>query len=170
MDGGELASAGVCLLCHCSIAKLPHRQCYVLGSMNVQVFTEAVCMFCLYLYVSLLNWLWKQTSLGQSVPSPSSFYQWNFLCTNSWCRLQYNTCQDSCCFFSVFVNTDEWRDSDSLPSSCFQAGNTALHLACQNGHAQSSKVLLLGGSRPDSKNHVSLHKAAAAAAEVTCHW
>lgn len=36
----------------------------------------------------------------------------------------------------------------------FQAGNTALHLACQNGHAQSSKVLLLGGSRPDSKNHV----------------
>lgn len=38
----------------------------------------------------------------------------------------------------------------------FKAGNTALHLACQNGHTQSSKVLLLGGSRPDSKNHVSL--------------
>ncbi|GAA6093669.1 ankyrin repeat domain-containing protein 6b, partial [Tachysurus ichikawai] len=34
------------------------------------------------------------------------------------------------------------------------AGNTALHLACQNGHAQSTKVLLLGGARPDSKNNV----------------
>uniref|UniRef100_A0A671KW93 Uncharacterized protein n=1 Tax=Sinocyclocheilus anshuiensis TaxID=1608454 RepID=A0A671KW93_9TELE len=34
------------------------------------------------------------------------------------------------------------------------AGNTALHLAGQNGHAQSSKVLLLGGSHPDSKNSV----------------
>ena len=48
--------------------------------------------------------------------------------------------------------------SPEISTSCFwcQAGNTALHLACQNGHAQSSKVLLLGGSRPDSRNNVSL--------------
>uniref|UniRef100_A0A8B9K8S9 Ankyrin repeat domain 6a n=1 Tax=Astyanax mexicanus TaxID=7994 RepID=A0A8B9K8S9_ASTMX len=36
----------------------------------------------------------------------------------------------------------------------FQAGSTPLHLACQNGHAQSARVLLLGGSVPDIKNKV----------------
>ncbi|KAF7646279.1 hypothetical protein LDENG_00190280 [Lucifuga dentata] len=35
----------------------------------------------------------------------------------------------------------------------FQAGNTALHLACQNAHAQTARLLLLGGSRPDAKNN-----------------
>lgn len=42
--------------------------------------------------------------------------------------------------------------SASFPPS--QAGNTALHLACQNSHAQSTRVLLLGGSRADLKNNV----------------
>lgn len=36
-----------------------------------------------------------------------------------------------------------------------QAGNTALHLACQNAHAQTARLLLLGGSTPDTKNNVS---------------
>lgn len=36
-----------------------------------------------------------------------------------------------------------------------QAGNTALHLACQNAHAQTARLLLLGGSKPHTKNHVS---------------
>ncbi|XP_052341182.1 ankyrin repeat domain-containing protein 6 [Oncorhynchus keta] len=43
------------------------------------------------------------------------------------------------------------------------AGNTALHLACQNANTQSAHVLLLGGSRPDIKNNVGdtcLHVAA----------
>jgi len=35
----------------------------------------------------------------------------------------------------------------------FKAGNTPLHLACQNGHFQSARVLLLGGALPDSKNN-----------------
>lgn len=51
--------------------------------------------------------------------------------------------------------------SASLPPS--QAGNTALHLACQNSHAQSTRVLLLGGSRADLKNNAGdtcLHVAA----------
>lgn len=39
-------------------------------------------------------------------------------------------------------------------SCCWQVGHTPLHLACQNGHIQSSKVLLLGGSRPDSRDQV----------------
>lgn len=39
-----------------------------------------------------------------------------------------------------------------LPLS--KAGNTALHLACQNSHSQSTRVLLLGGSRADLKNNV----------------
>lgn len=54
---------------------------------------------------------------------------------------------------ALYMDVRSYHDSFL---SDFQAGNTALHLACQNGHAQSSKVLLLGGSRPDSKNHVSL--------------
>lgn len=36
-----------------------------------------------------------------------------------------------------------------------QAGNTALHLASQNAHAQTARLLLLGGSTPDTKNNVS---------------
>jgi len=41
-------------------------------------------------------------------------------------------------------------------SLCFsKAGNTPLHLACQNSHSQSTRVLLLGGSRADLKNNVS---------------
>ena len=35
-----------------------------------------------------------------------------------------------------------------------RGGFTALHLACQNGHNQSSRVLLLHGCRPDVKNNV----------------
>uniref|UniRef100_S4RP33 Ankyrin repeat domain 6b n=1 Tax=Petromyzon marinus TaxID=7757 RepID=S4RP33_PETMA len=35
-----------------------------------------------------------------------------------------------------------------------KAGSTPLHLACQNGHSQSCRGLLLGGSRPDAKNHM----------------
>lgn len=38
--------------------------------------------------------------------------------------------------------------------SLSKAGNTALHLACQNSHSQSTRVLLLGGSRADLKNNV----------------
>merc|ERR1719229_2194364 len=34
-----------------------------------------------------------------------------------------------------------------------RGGFTALHLACQNGHNQSSRVLLLHGCRPDVKNN-----------------
>ena len=42
-----------------------------------------------------------------------------------------------------------------LPSLCLsKAGNTALHLACQNSHSQSTRILLLGGSRADLKNNV----------------
>lgn len=41
-----------------------------------------------------------------------------------------------------------------LLSPLFQAGNTALHLACQNSRSQSTRVLLLGGSRADLKNNV----------------
>uniref|UniRef100_A0A8C6RFK5 Ankyrin repeat domain 6 n=1 Tax=Nannospalax galili TaxID=1026970 RepID=A0A8C6RFK5_NANGA len=43
------------------------------------------------------------------------------------------------------------------------AGNTALHLACQNSHSQSTRILLLGGSRADLKNNAGdtcLHVAA----------
>lgn len=36
-----------------------------------------------------------------------------------------------------------------------QAGNTGLHLACQNAHSQTTRLLLLGGSTPDTKNNVS---------------
>ncbi|XP_041668174.1 ankyrin repeat domain-containing protein 6 [Cheilinus undulatus] len=32
------------------------------------------------------------------------------------------------------------------------AGNTALHLACQNAHAQTARLLLLEGAKPDTKN------------------
>uniref|UniRef100_A0A8C6REL2 Ankyrin repeat domain 6 n=1 Tax=Nannospalax galili TaxID=1026970 RepID=A0A8C6REL2_NANGA len=49
----------------------------------------------------------------------------------------------------------------SLP--LFKAGNTALHLACQNSHSQSTRILLLGGSRADLKNNAGdtcLHVAA----------
>ncbi|TRY59174.1 hypothetical protein DNTS_032420, partial [Danionella cerebrum] len=35
-----------------------------------------------------------------------------------------------------------------------KAGHTALHLACQNAHAECARILLLGGSRPDCKNSV----------------
>ena len=35
-----------------------------------------------------------------------------------------------------------------------RGGFTALHLSCQNGHNQSSRVLLLHGCRPDVKNNV----------------
>ena len=42
----------------------------------------------------------------------------------------------------------------SLLSPLSKAGNTALHLACQNSHSQSARVLLLGGSRADLKNNV----------------
>lgn len=42
------------------------------------------------------------------------------------------------------------------PAVSAQAGNIALHLACQNGHMQTTRVLLLGGARPDSKNNVSV--------------
>ncbi|XP_009331358.1 PREDICTED: ankyrin repeat domain-containing protein 6 isoform X2 [Pygoscelis adeliae] len=44
-----------------------------------------------------------------------------------------------------------------------KAGNTPLHLACQNSHSQSTRVLLLGGSRADLKNNAGdtcLHVAA----------
>ncbi|KAG8013681.1 Ankyrin repeat domain-containing protein 6 [Nibea albiflora] len=44
-----------------------------------------------------------------------------------------------------------------------RAGNTALHLACQNAHAQTARLLLLGGSTPDTKNNMGdtcLHVAA----------
>ncbi|KAK5600379.1 hypothetical protein CRENBAI_025263 [Crenichthys baileyi] len=44
-----------------------------------------------------------------------------------------------------------------------KAGNTALHLACQNAHAPTAKLLLLRGSNPDTKNTVGdtcLHVAA----------
>ncbi|XP_065399808.1 ankyrin repeat domain-containing protein 6 isoform X15 [Macaca fascicularis] len=37
-----------------------------------------------------------------------------------------------------------------------KAGNTALHLACQNSHSQSTRVLLLAGSRADLKNNGSV--------------
>ena len=35
-----------------------------------------------------------------------------------------------------------------------RGGFTPLHLSCQNGHNQSSRVLLLHGCRPDVKNNV----------------
>lgn len=37
-----------------------------------------------------------------------------------------------------------------------QAGFTALHLSAQNGHNQSTRILLLAGCNPDLKNNVSL--------------
>ncbi|XP_006778325.1 PREDICTED: ankyrin repeat domain-containing protein 6 isoform X6 [Myotis davidii] len=53
-------------------------------------------------------------------------------------------------------------EEESLPGRS-EAGNTALHLACQNSHSQSTRVLLLGGSRADLKNNAGdtcLHVAA----------
>ncbi|XP_014399960.1 PREDICTED: ankyrin repeat domain-containing protein 6 isoform X8 [Myotis brandtii] len=53
-------------------------------------------------------------------------------------------------------------EEESLPGP-LEAGNTALHLACQNSHSQSTRVLLLGGSRADLKNNAGdtcLHVAA----------
>lgn len=50
-----------------------------------------------------------------------------------------------------------------------QVRNTPLHLACQNGHAQSAKVLLLGGSRPDAKNQVRTRSVTAATDAVVHH-
>lgn len=37
-----------------------------------------------------------------------------------------------------------------------KSGFTALHLAAQNGHNQSSRVLLMEGCGPDVKNNVSI--------------
>ena len=37
----------------------------------------------------------------------------------------------------------------------FQAGFSALHLAAQNGHNQSARVLLYAGASPDHRNNVS---------------
>ena len=37
-----------------------------------------------------------------------------------------------------------------------QQGHSALHLACQQGHNQSCRILLLNGCKPDIKNNVSL--------------
>lgn len=37
-----------------------------------------------------------------------------------------------------------------------QAGFTSLHLSAQNGHNQSTRILLLAGCNPDLKNNVSL--------------
>ena len=37
----------------------------------------------------------------------------------------------------------------------FQAGFSALHLAAQNGHNQSGRVLLYAGASPDHRNNVS---------------
>lgn len=45
-----------------------------------------------------------------------------------------------------------------FPSFILKAGNTPLHLACQNNHSESVRVLLLGGSRTDTKNNVSITK------------
>ncbi|XP_058431689.1 ankyrin repeat domain-containing protein 6 isoform X4 [Marmota monax] len=56
----------------------------------------------------------------------------------------------------------EVESKSSRVSACM-AGNTALHLACQNSHSQSTRVLLLGGSRADLKNNAGdtcLHVAA----------
>uniref|UniRef100_A0A8C5RCC4 Ankyrin repeat domain 6 n=1 Tax=Laticauda laticaudata TaxID=8630 RepID=A0A8C5RCC4_LATLA len=50
-----------------------------------------------------------------------------------------------------------------FPSFFHKAGNTPLHLACQNNHSESVRVLLLGGSRTDIKNNAGdtcLHVAA----------
>ena len=38
----------------------------------------------------------------------------------------------------------------------FQAGFSALHLAAQNGHNQSARVLLYANCNADQKNNVSL--------------
>ena len=38
----------------------------------------------------------------------------------------------------------------------FQAGFSALHLAAQNGHNESSRVLLYAGCNTDHKNNVSI--------------
>lgn len=61
----------------------------------------------------------------------------------------------------IFV-LDSWHlktpQKSSFCSHCamfMQTGNTALHLACQNAHAQSARILLLGGSAPHAKNNVS---------------
>ena len=38
-----------------------------------------------------------------------------------------------------------------------KGGFAPLHLACQNGHNQTTRVLLLAGCRPDIKNNVSVN-------------
>ena len=42
-----------------------------------------------------------------------------------------------------------------MSCNCFQAGFSALHLAAQNGHNQSARVLLYSGASPDHRNNVS---------------
>ena len=37
---------------------------------------------------------------------------------------------------------------------CFQSGFTALHLATQNGHNESCRILLYGGVHADIQNNV----------------
>ena len=37
-----------------------------------------------------------------------------------------------------------------------RGGFTALHLACQNGHNQTCRLLLLAGCSPDIRNSVSI--------------
>ena len=51
------------------------------------------------------------------------------------------------------VLTSDWSPQANVYMKN-RGGFTALHLACQNGHNQSSRVLLLHGCRPDVKNNV----------------
>ncbi len=54
------------------------------------------------------------------------------------------------------VALDPRKDAGSRNFCLVQAGFSALHLAAQNGHNQSARILLYAGASPDHRNNVSL--------------
>ena len=50
---------------------------------------------------------------------------------------------------SVFQRSVYWM--------CIKAGSTALHLAAQNGHNETARILLFAGCNASAKNNVNLH-------------
>ena len=69
----------------------------------------------------------------------------------------------------VVLVTNQLHVLDSFHTlyQLFQAGFSALHLAAQNGHNESSRVLLYAGCNTDHKNNVSMVNFAAIALQFT---
>ena len=63
-------------------------------------------------------------------------------------------------FFSIVLHFKNFQESGHQTHFCnisfFQHGHKPIHLASQNGHNESTRILLRAGSSPDTKNNVSI--------------